>query len=71
MKVKCIRGFAEIKNHKQSELEKQILETGKIYNVALIIAKGKVPTDEWDSGYVLDEGYPFIWSKNRFKIIKE
>ena len=72
MKVKCIRGFS---TNPQTLLEKDILEFGKIYEVALIIEKGnKAPDGEWDSGYVLNNStcpFPYIWDKNRFRIIKK
>jgi len=72
MKVKCIRGFGDNK-YKQGILDKALLELGKIYEVALIIKKGKKPNGEWDSGYIIINKkcpFPYIWDNNRFEIIE-
>ena len=69
MKVKCIKGFGC-----QGVIDKDLLKTGKIYEVALIIEKGKRgPDGDWESGYVLINPtcpYPYIWDKNRFQILE-
>ena len=63
MRVKCIKGC-----------ENANLIKGKIYFVNVIVEKGKLMCGEWDKGYILENPtchFPYIWSKNRFKIIKD
>lgn len=64
MKVKCIKGHED----------KLVLEKDKIYEVALIVEKARwAERMIWESGYILLNPtcqFPYIWDKNRFKIIK-
>ena len=67
MKVKCIKGYPDIR----------VLKKDEIYEVALIVKKAKIPQPyrtRWESGYVLLNPtckFPYIWNKKRFEIIEK